>query len=150
MTKVIKTKVTANTESKADNAGGISWIPSGPVESSKKKSDLNISSILELKHISTKMDKFGRLTSYFVCSNPESLNIIRDYCNDQGLDISQLSLPFWVSADTNDIMVRCGRQHVSLTDEQLNESCLTPLRVACDFKYYNSGKTGKSGFSTHL
>ena len=96
------------------------------------------------------MDKFGRLTSYFVCSNPESLNIIRDYCNDQGLDISQLSLPFWVSADTNDIMVRCGRQHVSLTDEQLNESCLTPLKVACDFKYYNSGKTGKSGFSIHM
>ena len=36
MTKVIKTKVTANTESTADNAGGISWIPSGPVESFKK------------------------------------------------------------------------------------------------------------------
>jgi len=106
--------------------------------------------MLELKHISKKMDKFGRLTSYFVCSNPESLNIIRDYCNDQGLDISQLSLPFWVSVDTNDIMVRCGRQQVSLTGEQLNESCLTPLRVACDFKYYNSGKLGKSGFSIHM
>ena len=36
MTKVI-TKVTANVERKADIAGGISWIPSGPVESSKKR-----------------------------------------------------------------------------------------------------------------
>ena len=133
-----------------DNAGGISWIPSGPVESPKKKADLSISTILELKHISTKMDKFGRLTSYFVCSNPDSLSVIRDDCNDQGLDISQLSLPFWVSADTNDVMVRCGRQHISLTDEQLNESTLTPQRVPCDFKYYSSGKSGKSGFSIHI
>ena len=37
MTKVVKTKVATNAESKADHAGGISWIPSGPVESSKKK-----------------------------------------------------------------------------------------------------------------
>ena len=148
MTKVTAAK--AKVSKDTDNTGGISWIPSGPVESSKKKQDLSISTILELKHISTKMDKFGRLTNYFVCSNPDSLNIIRDYCNDQGLDISLLSLPFWVSGDTNDVMVRSGRQHVSLTDEQLNESCLTPLRVPCDFKYYNSGKTGKSGFSIHL
>ena len=147
MTKAVaKTKVSKDT----DNAGGISWIPSGPVESSKKKADLNISTILELKHISTKMDKFGRLTSYFLCVNPDALSVIRDYCNDQGLDISSLSLPFWISNDTNDVMLRAGKQHISLTDEQLNESSLTPLRVPADFKYYNSGKTGKSGFSIHL
>ena len=147
MTKVAVAKVKP---SKDTDSTSISWIPSGPVESSKKKQDLNISTILELKHISTKMDKFGRMTTYFVCSNPDSLSVIRDYCNDQGLDISLLSLPFWVSGDTNDVMVRCGRQHVGLTDEQLNESCLTPLRVPCDFKYYNSGKSGKSGFSIHM
>ena len=96
------------------------------------------------------MDKFGRLTSYFVCVNLDALSVIRDYCNDQGLDISLLSLPFWVSGDTNDVMVRCGKQHISLTDEQMNESSLTPLRVPCEFKYYNSGKSGKSGFSIHL
>ena len=147
MTKAVaKVKVTKDT----DNTGGISWIPSGPVESSKKKADLSISTILELKHISTKMDKFGRLTSYFVCVNPDALSVIRDYCNDQGLDISLLSLPFWVSNDTNDVMLRAGKQHISLTEDQLNESSLTPLRVPCDFKYYNSGKTGKSGFSIHL
>ena len=145
-----KAAAKAKTSKDTDNTGGISWIPSGPVESSKKKQDLNISTILELKHISTKMDKFGRMTTYLVRSNPDSLSVIRDYCNDQGLDISLLSLPFWVSGDTNDIMVRCGKQHVSLTDEQLNESCLTPLRVPCDFKYYNSGKSGKSGFSIHM
>ena len=147
MTKAVaKVKVTKDT----DNTGDASWIPKGPVESSKKKADLSISTILELKHISTKMDKFGRLTSYFVCVNPDALSVIRDYCNDQGLDISSLSLPFWVSNDTNDVMLRAGKQHISLTDEQLNESSLTPLRVPCDFKYYNSGKTGKSGFSIHL
>ena len=120
MAKVTKTKASTTVESKITDRDA-SWIPTGPKESSKKKQDLNISTILELKHISTKMDKFGRLTTYFVCSNPDSLNIIRDYCNDQGLDISLLSLPFWVSGDTNDVMVRSGRQHVSLTDEQLNE-----------------------------
>ena len=73
MTKATaKAKVSKDT----DNAGGTSWIPSGPVASSKKKQDLSISTILELKHISTKMDKFGRLSSYFVYSNPNNLNVI--------------------------------------------------------------------------
>jgi hypothetical protein len=148
MTKAVALKAKASKDT--DNTGDASWIPKGPVESSKKKADLSISTILELQHISTKMDKLGRLTSYFLCVNPVALSVIRDYCNDQGLDISLLSLPFWVSGDTNDVMVRAGRQRVSLTDEQLNESCLTPLRGPCDFKYYNSGKTGKSGFSIHM
>ena len=148
MAKATKAKASTTIESKEVDKS--TWIPKGPVESSKKKADLNISSILELKHISSRMDKLGRMCSYFLCVNPDALNVIKEYCDNQGLDISQLSLPFWVSNDTNDIMVRCGKQHNSLTDNQLNESSLTPLRVPVDFKYYNSGKTGKSGFSIHL
>jgi hypothetical protein len=93
------------------------------------------------------LDKFGRYSSYFVCQNPEALTVLKEYIDTQGLDIKQLSLPVW-AGDSGEIVVRAGKQHVSLTDEQLNESALLPMRVATEFRYY-SGKT-KSGFSIHL
>ena len=130
-----------------DSTSAVSWIPSAPSGAESKKQDLSISTILELKHVSTKLDKFGRYCSYFVCLNPDALNVLKEYIDTQGLDIKQLSLPFW-TGDTGEIVIRAGKQHVSLTDEQLNESSLLPMRVASEFKYY-SGKT-KSGFSIHL
>ena len=130
-----------------ESSSGISWIPSAPSGTESKKQDLSLSTILELKFISTKLDKFGRYSSYFVCLNPEALNILREYIDTQGLDIKQLSLPFW-AGDSGEIVVRAGKQHVALTDEQLNECALLPMRLATEFKYY-SGKT-KSGFSIHI
>ena len=100
-----------------------------------------------MKFISTKLDKFGGYSSYSVCLNPEAFNILKEYIDTQGLDIKQLSLPFW-AGDSGEIVIRAGKQHVSLTDEQLNESGLLPMRVPSEFRYY-SGKT-KSGFSIHL
>ena len=58
-----------------------------------------------------------------------------------------LALPFW-QGDEGEVMLRVGAQNSQLTEEQLAESTLTPLRVPCDFKFY-SGKT-KSGFSIHI
>jgi hypothetical protein len=130
-----------------DSNSSVSWIPCAPSGAESKKQDLSISTILELKFISTKLDKFGRYSSYFVCQNPEALTVLKEYIDTQGLDIKQLSLPFW-AGDSGEIVVRAGKQHVSLTDEQLNESALLPMRVATEFRYY-SGKT-KSGFSIHL
>jgi len=130
-----------------DSNSSVSWIPGAPSGAESKKQDLSISTILELKFISTKLDKFGRYSNYFVCQNPEALTVLKEYIDTQGFDIKQLSLPFW-AGDSGEIVVRAGKQHVSLTDEQLNESALLPMRVATEFRYY-SGKT-KSGFSIHL
>ena len=147
MSKSVKAKVSKEVEVKETDSNSVSWIPSAPSGTESKKSDLSLSTILELKHVSTKLDKFGRNVAYFICLNPDGLNILKEYIDTQGLDIKQLSLPFWVG-DTGEIMIRAGKQHVSLTDEQLNESSLLPMRVACEFKYY-SGKT-KSGFSINI
>ena len=148
MSKAVKAKASKEVETKeVDSSSSVSWIPAAPSGTESKNKDLSLSTILELKHISTKLDKFGRYSSYFVCLNPEALNILKEYIDTQGLDIKQLSLPFW-QGDTGEIVIRAGKQHVSLTDEQLNESNLLPMRVPTEFKYY-SGKT-KSGFSIHL
>ena len=148
MSKSVKAKVSKDVEVReVESNSGVSWIPSAPSGTESKKSDLSLSTILELKFISTKLDKFGRYSTYFVCLNPEALNILREYIDTQGLDIKQLSLPFW-AGDSGEIVIRACKQHVSLTDEQLNESSLLPMRVATEFKYY-SGKT-KSGFSINI
>ena len=58
-----KTKVTKEVEAK--ETPGLSWIPAAPTgATSKKKNDLNVSTILEVKHISSKIDKFGRSCIY--------------------------------------------------------------------------------------
>ena len=146
MAKVTKTKASTTVESKITDRDA-SWIPTGPKESSKKKQDLNISTILELKHISTNMDKFGRSCRYFSCLNPEALNIVKEYIDAQGLNIEQLSLPFWQGDDT--VMLRVGAQSCGLSDDVLNESSLTGLKIPVDFKYYSSSK-GKAGFSINM
>ena len=142
-----KAKVSKEVEVK--EAPGLSWIPTSAPggAASKKKNDLNVSTILEVKHISSKIDKFGRSVVYFVCKNPEALNVLKEHIDSAGLNMEQLSLPFW-SGDEGEIMLRVGAQNCSLTEGHLVESTLSPIRVPCDFKYY-SGKT-KSGFSIHI
>ena len=141
-----KAKVSKEVETK-EAPPGLSWIPSVPSGTgSKKKDSLNVSTILEVRHISSKIDKFGRSCIYFSCHNPESLNILKEHIDTQGLNMEQISLPFWQGEDT--IMLRVGAQNCGLSGDQLAESTLTPMRVACDFRYY-SGKT-KSGFSIHM
>ena len=148
MTKVVsKAKVTKEVETK-EAPPGLSWIPAVPAgTASKKKNDLNVSTILEVKHVSSKIDKFGRSCIYFVCENPEALNILKEHIDTQGLNMEALALPFW-QGDEGEVMLRVGAQNSQLTEEQLAESTLTPIRVPCDFKFY-SCKT-KSGFSIHI
>ena len=142
-----KAKVSKEVETK-EAPPGLSWIPAVPAgTASKKKNDLNVSTILEVKHVSSKIDKFGRSCIYFICKNPEALNILKEHIDTQGLNMDALALPFW-QGDEGEVMLRVGAQNFQLTEEQLAESTLTPLRVPCDFKFY-SGKT-KSGFSIHI
>ena len=64
----VTNKTKASKEAEAKEAPGLSWIPAGPTgTASKKKNDLNVPAILEVKHISSKIDKFGRSCIYFVC-----------------------------------------------------------------------------------
>jgi len=145
MTKATAPKAKATTaDSKESN--GLSWIPAGPTNLESKKNDLNISTILDLKFISNKVDKFGRNVVYFTCKNPEALNILKEHIDAQGLNMEAISLPFWQGEDA--VMIRVGKQNCSLSEDQLNESSLTGLRIPCDFKYY-TGKS-KSGYSIHL
>ena len=68
-----KAKAIKEVEAKeVESNSGISWIPSAPSGADSKKQDLSLSTILELKFISTKLDKFDRYSSYFVCLNPEA------------------------------------------------------------------------------
>ena len=141
-----KTKVTKEVEPK--ETSGLSWIPAGPTgTASKKKNDLNVSTILEVKHISSKIDKFGRSCIYFVCKNADALNVLKEHIDTSGLNMEALSLPFW-AGDEGEVMLRVGAQNCGLTEEQLAESRLGSMRVPVDFKFY-SGKT-KSGFSIHI
>ena len=64
----VTNKTKASKEVEAREAPGLSWIPAGPTgTASTKKNDLNVSTILEVKHISSKVDKFGRSGIHFVC-----------------------------------------------------------------------------------
>ena len=142
-----KAKASKEVEAK-DASSDLSWIPAAPSgAASKKKNDLNVSTILEVKHVSSKIDKFGRSCIYFVCKNPDALNILKEHIDSSGLNMEQLSLPFW-SGDEGEVMLRVGAQNCQLSGDQLAESSLIPMRVPCDFKYY-TGKT-KSGFSIHI
>ena len=98
---------------------------------------------MDLKFISNKVDKFGRNVVYFTCKNPEALNILKEHIDNQGLNMEAVSLLFWQGEDA--VMIRVGKQNCSLSEDQLNESSLTGLRIPCDFKYY-TGKS-KSGYS---
>ena len=144
-----KAKVSKEVEVKeAALSGCLSWILAGPTgTASKKKNDLNVSTVLEVKHISSKIDKFGRSVVYFVCKDPQSLNILKEHIDSSGLNMEAISLPFW-QGDEGEIMLRVGAQNCSLTEGQLVESTLSPIRVPCYLKYY-TGKT-KSGFSIHI
>jgi len=152
MTKATpKAKPTNNTESygnKNTQSNGLDWIPSSSPLTESKKQDNNISTILELKFISCKLDKFGRNVVYFSISNPEALNVIKENIDNLDLNLEQISLPFW-SGTEGEILIRVGKQNCSLTDEQLQESSVAPLKVPCDFRYY-TGKAKKNGYSVYI
>ena len=117
-TKSKVSKEVASTESKESTT--LSWIPAGPASIESKKNDLNSSTILDLKFISSKVDKFCRNVVNFTCKNPEALNILKEHIGTQGLNVEVVSLPFWQGQDA--IMLRVGKQNCSLTEDQLNES----------------------------
>ena len=142
-----KYKVINNVVNTESESSGLSWIPAGPVSTVAKKSNDSISVNLDIKYISTKVDKFGRCVKYFACKNPDALGILKEHIDKQGLSMDSLSLPFWQGDDT--VMIRVGLQNCTLSDPQLEESSLTGLKVPVEFKFYSSTK-GKSGFSVHL
>ena len=111
MTKVAaKAKVGKEVETK-DTPLGLSWAPAVPAgAASKKKNDLNVSTILEVKHVSSKIDKFGRSCVYFVCKNPDGLNILKEHIDSAGLNMEALALPFW-QGDEGEVMLRVGAQN---------------------------------------
>ena len=126
----------------------LSWVPISSIPSDKKKGkDENVSTILELKFISAKMDKFQRDIMYFQCTNPEAFSILKENIDAQGLNIEQISLPFWQGAE-GDYLIRVSKANCSLSEDLLESSKILNIRVPVDFKYYQGKKS--NGFSIHL
>ena len=146
MSKTTKAKAAA-----APTATGppdLSWVPISAIPSDKKKGkEEPISTLLELKFISAKMDKFGRDVMYFQCYNPEAFSILKDNMDAQGLNPEQISLPFWRGAD-GDYLLRVTKANCSLDSNLLESSKVLNIKVPVEFVYYSGKKS--NGYSIHL
>ena len=146
MSKTTKAKAAATPTS--TSVPDLSWVPISSIPSDRKKGkDDNVSTILELKYISTKLDKFQRDIMYFQCSNPEAFSILKDNVDAQGLNLEQISLPFWQGAE-GDYLIRVSKANCSLPEDLLESSKTLNVRVPTEFKWYQGKKS--NGFSIHL
>ena len=146
MSKTSKAKAAAPTTN--NSATDLSWVPISAIPGDKKKGkEENISTILELKFISAKMDKFGRDVMYFQCFNPEAFSILKDNMDAQGLNPEQVSLPFW-RGEEGDYLLRATKANCSLDEGLLESSKTLNIRVPAEFVYYTGKKS--NGYSLHL
>ena len=142
------TKAKAAPTAPATSSTDLSWVPISAIPGDKKKSkEEHISTILELKFISAKMDKFGRDVMYFQCFNPEAFSILKDNMDAQGLNPEQISLPFW-RGEEGDYLLRATKANCSLDEGLLESSKTLNIRVSAEFVYYTGKKS--SGYSLHL
>jgi hypothetical protein len=126
----------------------LSWVPISSIPSDKKKGkEEHISTILELKFISAKMDKFGRDVMYFQCFNPEAFSILKDNVDAQGLNLEQISLPFW-RGEEGDYLLTVTKANCSLDEGLLESSKTLNVRVPAEFVYYTGKKN--NGYALHL
>ena len=145
MSKTTKAKASAPA---AAASADLSWVPISSIPSDKKKGkEENISTILELKFISAKMDKFGRDVMYFQCFNPEAFSILKDNMDAQGLNPEQVSLPFW-RGENGDYLLRATKANCSLDEGLLESSKTLNIRVPAEFVYYTGKKS--NGYALHL
>ena len=129
-------------------APDLSWVPISAMPSDKKKGkEEHISTLLELKFISAKMDKFGRDVMYFQCYNPEAFSILKDNMDAQGLNPEQISLPFW-RGEEGDYLLRVTKANCSLDGDLLESSKVLNIKVPAEFVYYSGKKS--NGYSIHL
>jgi hypothetical protein len=142
------TKAKAAPAAPATSSTDLSWVPISAIPGDKKKSkEEHISTILELKFISAKMDKFGRDVMYFQCFNPEAFSILKDNMDAQGLNPEQISLPFW-RGEEGDYLLRATKANCSLDEGLLESSKTLNIRVPAEFVYYTGKKS--SGYSLRL
>jgi hypothetical protein len=146
MSKTTKAKAVA--AAPATSTSDQSWVPISAIPNDKKKGkEENISTILELKFISAKMDKFGRDVMYFQCFNPEAFSILKDNMDAQGLNLEQISLPFW-RGEEGDYLLRATKANCSLDEGLLESSKTLNVRVPAEFVFYSGKKS--NGYALHL
>jgi hypothetical protein len=142
------TKANAVAAAPATSTADLSWVPISSIPSDKKKGkEEHISTLLELKFISAKMDKFGRDVMYFQCFNPDAFSILKDNVDAQGLNLEQISLPFW-RGEEGDYLLRVTKANCSLDEELLESSKTLNVRVPAEFVYYTGKKN--NGYALHL
>ena len=126
----------------------LSWVPISAIPSDKKKGkEDHVSTILELRFISAKMDKFGRDVMYFQRYNPEAFSILKDNMDAQGLNPEQIRLPFW-RGEEGDYLLRVTKANCSLDGDLLESSKVLNIKVPAEFVYYSGKKS--NGYSLHL
>ena len=64
---------------------------------------------LKLKYISTKEDNSKRMVLQFRNLEPNSLNIVNQYMNDEG--ITETNLPFWHNVNDNESIFKVSSQN---------------------------------------
>ena len=125
----------------------LNWIPANGLSlegSNKKSKPQPIEVKLNLRHASTKIDNFQRTMSYFAVLNPEALSVVKEDVDANGLDIANVSLPFWKGED--DYMLRVLAAHCSLSEEQLKSEVILDHPV--QFQMYTGKK--QHGYSVAL
>jgi hypothetical protein len=127
------------------DANELSWIPvsKAGIDGKDKKPGTKLTATLDLKYISTNLDKFGRNVCYFSCSNPEALYVVKQDMDTQGLNPEIISLPFWQGSE-GDYLLRVSKQNLQgLADDELQVGI--PINRLTEFRYY-SGKRN-SGYT---
>jgi hypothetical protein len=148
MSKTTKAKASAPAAATTNGTPDLSWVPISTIPSDKKKGkEEHISTLLELKFISAKMDKFGRDVMYFQCYNPEAFSILKDSMDAQGLNPEQISLPFW-RGEEGDYLLRVTKANCSLDEGLLESSKTLNIKVPAEFVYYSGKKS--NGHALHL
>lgn len=146
--KLDKEKAKSETPTISTDSDNLSWIPvsTGGLDYKEKKTGRQLTATLELKYISTKLDKFSRSVSYFSCVNPQELHVVKDDMETQGLNPEATTLPFWQGLE-GDVMLRVSRQNCSITEDELISDGSTLTRTV-EFKQYSGKKNG--GYSIHM
>ena len=142
---VAKVKPVVDKVDKVDkDKGGLDWIP----KTVEKVSSSDLTAKLNIRYLKTSLDKFQRQVMFWVLSNPEALNIIKEDVENNGLEIDKINLPFFVGTD-GDYLIRVLKHNCKLTDDEL-EFAKLGVEQNVTFKMYVSGKSKSAGYTIHF
>ena len=121
------------------------WIPVSKIPKGECAKHDKLSATLEMKHISTKQDNFGRDVVYLKLLNPDSLKCIKEFADKQGIDLSTHNLPFWFNKESEECIWKVLKKNCNLTEAELAADMLT---CEGEFRLYDNKRL--RGFSLYI